>query len=1853
MQGSVHSILRDLIRFCSSAFSTFPVSLTMVDVLMCVQVGLMHRVLHCTSHSDCIKMCARATQHEHSGSIFEYLLHLQLMKSQPLCRMSLIRHCDLVGVRIGEASNPGPMHCGHVSAKKADLRLAVCNPTALYGKVSECLQLNADIICVSETSSTVIAQKALSSEFANFGYRCFWSKEVQSLKTTDDHRPSFRGEASGTAILTRILARQPRLKIPDILANTCRFTSAIFSVSSMDVLVISLYGFAKKIQEGKRMNDLLFALVHQVISQVNIPFIIAGDFNEPPQKLPIYKEFLKIGVVEAFEYYENFFGGQLPATCRGATRNDTAIIHHSLIPLIKGMHVQQDYLFDSHAPLFIDFDLSASLDTEYMWRIPQSWAPLCPKREFIEENYQGGYHKFFQYIPDFQTIEEGDEYLLQWSKAVEYAVDKSLKQQHLLDPVGAPFNGIPDQCRGRCRSRTFVPISKAKTVRDDKHGGFNPPCEVLSLKSKLKIRQVRRLQSLLRALKSSLLVDTRQRDFQLQTEWDVIKRAKGFGRRWDHWILAFDPISFVPDTIPIYEDLELMMHITRMDCESTCWLEQANKKKKYDHKIKVDAEDNFSRFTYSIIKGQHAQPLHEVPVTKTCDAKLLRSTKGKPTIVLLDDVCFRVNDHALFGDTKIRILSQHRNIVQCEVMEGILPSRALLQQQHFAIRNKDIFHAFSEFWNPMWNRDSVMSQTDPGCWSDILQDIDATPLPCASIDVNILDVELWKSTISKLGLRKAHGICGWRYEELKLLPDCVITHLAQIFQRIFHLGGSRYLMTARTHLLPKISRPESMNHVRPITILSCLYRLASKLLADQIGLSLSKVIPLGVSGGLPGRGVKDMALIQKLYIEDALTQCKPLCGFSLDLIKAFNTFPRLPMAYILQRLGIPTWVTKFWSNSLSRLVRHPQHQGALGVATPSTTGVPEGDGMSVIAMICLSTYFYVRVCTNYTFPFAYADNWSFFTSEERELHRSFRIILALTSSLKISIDFRKSWFCATSKNLKQSCKMTSLYFPGGDVNIPVLNEVKDLGEQVHYKKSMTLGFVKDKFVEGEAKINRIAALPTTIDHKARLIQSAVWPYALYTADTNYVGATHISKLRRAAINALVGEWNNTCPWLLGLVLSKHLSDPFVFILQNILRHLRRLASIRIDLAKKFIQMTCEHTSVRAWGPASALHLYLGRVGWKLNLNGILEISPVRQIDLLSTSTREIATFVSEVWPDFVITQINRKGIGNYQIHSGLTIKAFQSIPQHLQKFVALTMVGGFQTESQKMKWAADSDGSCPLCEQKDCHRHSYLDCPCLAECRKEHEEAISILEFERPEWVYFPIARKHSQVDELAIFVTSVTLPEHPPPNPHEHQHRVFYTDGGCQHPTDRFSRLASWSIVEDLSEQPLERQEFGSSTNLSFGYVPKFSSIGLGIVTSKQTASRGELTALTMAILSAVNDAHCESADFYVDAQYLLNLISTMENSTQDDWFFKKPNADLLKILCDQWPKKQFQLHKLKSHRNVADANDAGDMWNIVGNGLADTGATAALKNLPPFIQQLSDKITIFHKQELSRLKKVLQFMVVINSCRLRKVAELRTNKKDKESVVVEHSQQGLMPSNLSGDDIFDFLGSFHHPEYCSIPQQAIDEQCFHACFQGANIAKAVAMWCYTLKWPSDINAQPNYKRKDDWGISWLELFFNFAICTRFFFPIRTEGRSNDSTYIDYNSEEAFLNHGSKRAANMQTLCMERLIRALEKLQQIRLFPVFNSNQCKSLLRFGYTGKHTGVPCRPLMHRQGETMVWLKKFLVKARYEGHLGQPPILPEGEASIFFEPLVEVTSDQRWKNYYSIKGKQRRERMAIQG
>lgn len=127
-------------------------------------------------------------------------------------------------------------------------------------------------------------------------------------------------------------------------------------------------------------------------------------------------------------------------------------------------------------------------------------------------------------------------------------------------------------------------------------------------------------------------------------------------------------------------------------------------------------------------------------------------------------------------------------------------------------------------------------------------------------------------------------------------------------------------MLARAVLLPKVDCVQNMAQVRPIAILRVLYRLVGKIAFQAV----SRFLPLNISGGLPNRGVKDLAFLQKTSIEQVQLKGGDIGGMSIDLKRAFNTFPRFPFIRILERLGVPTWFTHFWILCLSRMQRCAQ-----------------------------------------------------------------------------------------------------------------------------------------------------------------------------------------------------------------------------------------------------------------------------------------------------------------------------------------------------------------------------------------------------------------------------------------------------------------------------------------------------------------------------------------------------------------------------------------------------------------------------------------------------------------------------------------------------------------------------------------------------------------------------------------------------------------------------------------------------------------------------------------------------------------------------------------------------------------
>jgi hypothetical protein len=234
---------------------------------------------------------------------------------------------------------------------------------------------------------------------------------------------------------------------------------------------------------------------------------------------------------------------------------------------------------------------------------------------------------------------------------------------------------------------------------------------------------------------------------------------------------------------------------------------------------------------------------------------------------------------------------------------------------------------------------------------------------------------IWYNTIKTLKNGKASGVCGWRNEELKLLPFQAIEHLSKIFGKLWQYGMSFRLMRARVAILAKCEQPRSINDGRPITILPVLYRLAAKIVFTQVVAQWAEKLPPQISGGLPGRGVRDISLLQTIQIEDSLARGNDCCGTTMDLMKAFNMVPRLPAAMLMNRMGIPWEILAFWMFSLSRMTRIPVLSGYMSSELPSTTGVPEGCTWSILAMIAISTIFFYKNACPKIIPFSYADNW--------------------------------------------------------------------------------------------------------------------------------------------------------------------------------------------------------------------------------------------------------------------------------------------------------------------------------------------------------------------------------------------------------------------------------------------------------------------------------------------------------------------------------------------------------------------------------------------------------------------------------------------------------------------------------------------------------------------------------------------------------------------------------------------------------------------------------------------------------------------------------------------------------------
>ena len=641
-----------------------------------------------------------------------------------------------------------------------------------------------------------------------------------------------------------------------------------------------------------------------------------------------------------------------------------------------------------------------------------------------------------------------------------------------------------------------------------------------------------------------------------------------------------------------------------------------------------------------------------------------------------------------FGGARCELLNQHNLTVRLKHTAGYIPNMGNISQVTHAMTPDEVGDAFSDFWSPYWNRDSLEEHVSDEPWENFHLILDDIPeLDEMKVDLN--DPSRWYKTIHKLKKNKASGYDGWTAEDLQLLPYHAVEHLCLICQRLWNEGFDHQFMQARTILLAKIDDVRHMGHCRPITILGQLYRLVTKIIADQILAFWAEHLPSDISGGIPGRGSRLLMYRHQARIEEAITTGSSVGGFVLDLVKAFNCIPRRPLACMHRHMGIPMVVVKFWMKSLRCLTRLPQIGQHLGQKVASTTGVPEGDALSVCGMICVAHHYhqYLTSFLDRVKVGIYADNWGWLTDCQKQNCLAMQRTLRFVHSIRMTIDFEKSWAWATNRDFKKSLLNLELLFPNGENKIHIVEDAKELGVRVRYNKRFKLGPIKDRFDSGRNSLFKIHWIPTTCDMKASLIY-AVWQKIFYGLEGVGLGLTHFNRMRRAATTALIGNHKQASSWLTCCYLHRKILDPQFFALCEMLCLFRQLYTLEPEDARYILSIACKYIDqppLQSWGPGSAMAVYLYRCNLTIDIDGIVEGCHHQKIDITKVSCREIKSFLETHWQYYVHSQVlHRKGVNDgCFFHRGIMTDVLRHFADADLKGLFLNITGGYQSGASK------------------------------------------------------------------------------------------------------------------------------------------------------------------------------------------------------------------------------------------------------------------------------------------------------------------------------------------------------------------------------------------------------------------------------------------------------------------------------------------------------------------------------------------------------------------------------------------
>lgn len=1190
-------------------------------------------------------------------------------KSSSVC---LVFFALLGCLRVGEATNPGPDHCDKVS-----WQFGIFNASGLNSKTDQIANLSGQAWVSSETHLTAAGVKQLKRGLGALKSNYKFLVPGEPCKARG---PSSVGTFAGVLLISQFPSRKLPHDFDADLMATSRIQVAGMFVSGYWVQMGMCYGYpagASHQQPLEQTEFLLDALITRIGCQSQGPRIICGDLNHDPASISQCERLRDLGFREVQELASFRWGIPEQPTGRGKSKIDQIWISSELQSILASVEVLPDQWAD-HAAVVARFANDPSPLYEYKWFMPQQFK--WPHGDSIVGHYD-------------TTVAPGIAYAAMWKSFEDSASTQLI----------AEGKEVSHKVLGRGQTldvrATLTSPAPCKLARQ---GDLQPGYLGTSIKHSQWFRQLRRVQALLRMSRcSNPKPDNHIKMVEL---WSAIRNASGFDSGFGLWWKEHGKSSVFPDGLPLLlPSTDQISQLFQDFQKHVNAFEKTLAKKKY-HSAK-DRRQNDLNYVFQDCKREAPEKVDTLIQSKSAIVEKLHP--DDMAVSFSSTVGFDPN-LPLVGEGQVyHIIESHQDQVWLADIEGLSPGSEV-RQEVVECSDADILARFEQVWKPRWVNYQHVSLDQ---WNTIFA-FAANKLPALSWDFPEWSIQYFQSSLSSKKARSATGPDGVSKQDLQSLGESGISAILSLYKAVEN--GSSWPPQVATGFVSSLNKQRGdggVDSYRPVTVYSMIYRVWSSARAKSALKTLSKWLPNSVRGGVPSRQAKSVWYELAQLIESAHCTNTSLQGILVDIKRAFNALPRLPIWKAMKCLNFPRPILLAWANFVSMQQRRFRVRNSTGKGLQSCVGYPEGCAMSVFAMTIIDWLFELWVQSQVVHPtsvLSYVDDWQTLFGRPADFQLVWDSIVSFADCLDLEVDVNKSCLWAAHSEDRSVLKR----HPLGTVL-----SARDLGAHQNFCRRSGNATVTSRILELKPFWKKLRLSLSPLRAKLQALIQAAWPRSLHAISVVHLGHHHYVSLRSSAAYGLKCRRVGSNPIAL-LATFPQSCDPELWAISQTIRDAREL-SCHQQIETMLACLSQSDEAIPSNGPTMALARRLARLGWQLVGNGFIR-DDFGVFSIFASHWDAIQRRIRWSWPKVIASELNHR-----TTFSGIQYADIEELHQTLirfseadQTYLRCNLDGTLFIDQHRTKAERQAPRVCAACGKPDSFFHQHWECTATQSCRE-------------------------------------------------------------------------------------------------------------------------------------------------------------------------------------------------------------------------------------------------------------------------------------------------------------------------------------------------------------------------------------------------------------------------------------------------------------------------------------------------------------------------------------------------------